>query len=435
MRRRLLIALLGIATLAIAAFAIPLALTERARISRGADGDLQKDAQRIAGLLPADFATRKASLRLPAPDPDLIGAVYDDQARLVVGRGPKLADALVRDALDSIGGFANTGGYRVRAEPSVEGEFIVGAVRVAEPLKEIDDKLRHRLFVLAAQAVAVLVIAGIAALAGARRLARPITQLHDASVRLGNGDFTVHVPHSGVAELDQSADALNAAAARLGKLLDRERAFSADVSHQLRTPITSLRATLESEQIAPRPDPRVVLQEALAEVDRLETTVGHLLALTRDVPADRQRLPIGEILDLLRHRSVSRLADDGRALRVVTPAAGQLEVVVHASRSAVEQILEVLVANARQHGKGDITVRAVESAGQGLAITVHDDGPGVLGDPAAIFKRRVGSADGHGIGLALASTLAHAEGGHLGLDAPGPGPTFRLTLPPHHGPS
>ncbi len=435
MRRRLLIALLGIATLAIAAFAIPLALTERARISHGADGDLQKDAQRIAGLIPADFATRKTGLRLPAPDPDLTAAVYDDQARLVGGSGPMLADALVRDALDGMGGFANTGGYRVRAEPVVEGEFIVGAVRVAEPLKEIDDKLRHRWFVLAAQAVGVLVIAGIAALAGARRLARPITQLHDASVRLGNGDFTVHVPHSGVAELDQSGDALNAAAARLGKLLDRERAFSADVSHQLRTPITGLRATLESEQIAPRPDPRVVLQEALAEVDRLEATVGQLLALTRDVPADRQRLPIGEILDLLRHRSVSCLANDGRALRVVTPAAGPLEVVVHASRSAVEQILEVLVANARQHGKGDITVRAVESAGQGLAITVHDDGPGVIGDPAAIFERRVGSADSHGIGLALASTLAHAEGGHLGLDAPGPGPTFRLTLPPHHGPS
>lgn len=431
MRSRLLISLLCIAALAIAAFAAPLALAERGKVTRDVDADLLKDAQRIAALLPENFIVSGADLRLPSADPDLRAAVYDDTPRRVAGIGPQTGDGIVRDALDSVGAVANTRGFRVRAEPVVRGDQIVGAVRVAEPLEEITDRVHDRWLRLGLQAAAVLAVAAVAAVVGARRLARPVTALHDAAVRLGQGDFAIDVPHSGIAELDQSGAALNAAAARLGNVLERERAFSADVSHQLRTPITSLRATLESEQIAPRPDPSVVLREALVEVDRLEATVSHLLALTRDVVTDRQILPLDEILSAVQRSWGARLGVGGRSLLISGPTAN--DVVVHASRSAVEQILDVLVANAAQHGAGDVTIRVASSTGQGLAISVHDEGPGVVGDPKAVFERRVGTADSHGIGLALASTLATAEGGRLALDAAGPGPTFRLTLPPFEG--
>jgi signal transduction histidine kinase len=92
----------------------------------------------------------------------------------------------------------------------------------------------------------------------------------------------------------------------------------------------------------------------------------------------------------------------------------------------VREILDVLLANATEHGRGPVTV-TVRPAGPWLHVTVHDEGPGVDGAVEEIFTRRSGS--GRGIGLALARSLAHAERGRLALTEPGPGPTFTLTLP------
>src|SRR5262249_14334432 len=95
------------------------------------------------------------------------------------------------------------------------------------------------------------------------------------------------------------------------------------------------------------------------------------------------------------------------------------------SRSAVRHILDVLLANARDHGAGTVTVRASPTAG-GAVIEVTDEGGGVSGDPERVFARGAGS--GHGIGLALARSLADAEGARLTLAAAGPRPRFRLLV-------
>jgi signal transduction histidine kinase len=88
----------------------------------------------------------------------------------------------------------------------------------------------------------------------------------------------------------------------------------------------------------------------------------------------------------------------------------------------------VLVDNALRHGGGIVTVRA-RAAGEGAAIEVSDEGAGFSGDPERFFARRGSSAEGYGIGLALARSLAAAEGGRLTLDRPSP-PLFTLRLPP-----
>jgi signal transduction histidine kinase len=102
---------------------------------------------------------------------------------------------------------------------------------------------------------------------------------------------------------------------------------------------------------------------------------------------------------------------------------------VRASGGAIRQILDVLIDNALRHGQGRITVGAVE-VGTGVAIEVGDEGPGVP-DGDGIFTRRAPSTacdGGHGIGLALARSLAEAEGGRLVLRRPAP-PVFTLLLP------
>ena len=96
------------------------------------------------------------------------------------------------------------------------------------------------------------------------------------------------------------------------------------------------------------------------------------------------------------------------------------------SESAVRQMLEVLLANASDHGSGTVTVRAAPTPG-GLVVEVSDEGAGITGDAERVFARGAGS--GHGIGLALARSLAEAEGARLTLAAPGPNPRFRLLVP------
>jgi signal transduction histidine kinase len=95
----------------------------------------------------------------------------------------------------------------------------------------------------------------------------------------------------------------------------------------------------------------------------------------------------------------------------------------------VAEILDVLVGNAERHGHGAVTVVARATGGT-IAVDVTDEGAGFTGDPEQAFVRRAGGQNGgHGIGLALARSLAHAEGGRLTITRVAPAPVVTLWLP------
>jgi signal transduction histidine kinase len=94
--------------------------------------------------------------------------------------------------------------------------------------------------------------------------------------------------------------------------------------------------------------------------------------------------------------------------------------------AALRQVLDVLVTNSVEHGAGTVTVTA-GADGADVVIEVRDEGPGLPGDPGMAFTRRADRHHTHGIGLALARTLAEAEGGALTYCSEPP--RFRLTLP------
>ena len=272
-------------------------------------------------------------------------------------------------------------------------------------------------------ALAALVVAAALAVGLAHRLLRPLLRLRDAAERIGTGD--VAAPHaSGLAEIDAIAAVLTTSSARVEASLTRERAFSADVSHQLRTPLTGLRLTLENELEQPRSDPHEALNEALSDVDHLEATIEGLLALARDTMDRRSLIDLCDPLNACAATWRAKFQADGRELVLMgTTAAIQ----VRASASAVSEILDVLVGNARAHARGTVTVE-VERRLAGAAIRVSDQGPG-LADPSSLFRRRDADAKGIGIGLALARRLAEAEGGTLTLTNYVGHCTFELLLP------
>jgi signal transduction histidine kinase len=270
---------------------------------------------------------------------------------------------------------------------------------------------------------------GISALIGlwqSRRLTRPVDRLARSATQLGHGDFSVRTQPAGIPELDAVADALDSTATRLDTMLARERSFSADASHQLRTPLAALRMQLEMARLDPTVDRATLIDESLAEVDRLESTIDDLLALARDTHEGRAPLPVDAVVEELDQSWHGSLAADGRPLRTTVDPGTPT---VHASSAAVRQVLDVLVDNAATHGSGTVTLRA-RAAGTGLAIEVSDEGAGIRGDdPERVFQRRRTDDQRHGIGLALARSLAEAEGGRLVLERAAPEPVFAIVLP------
>jgi signal transduction histidine kinase len=222
---------------------------------------------------------------------------------------------------------------------------------------------------------------------------------------------------------------LEVTASRLDDLVQRERAFAADASHQLSTPLTGLRYTLEAALLDPAPDHRQALADALAEVDRLQTTIQTLLAVKRD-DTGASSTDLSEVVRDVATEWRPRLAAKTRELRTDLPPDLPL---AGANQAVLGQVLRVLIENAHDHGSGTVTIRA-RAAGSGVVVEVEDEGPGIPAGVGDVFERRSSNARGHGIGLSLARSLTTAEGGRLLLQRAGPRPVFLLALPPPSAP-
>ena len=219
--------------------------------------------------------------------------MYDRAGRLIDGTGPRRGNALVRAALHGTESTGTLGSDVAVAAPISDGDQVIAVVLLRSDLSAAHHRgLLAWLVIAAIGAGAVLVAAG-AALLLARRLSAPLDRLRHAARRIGAGDLDVRAPLSGVAEFDTLAATLNDSAARIQTMLGRERSLSAEVSHQLRTPLSGLR--LELETLRASAPPRRSVESALAAVDRLETIIDEVIALARDLPAP-QTADLGELI-------------------------------------------------------------------------------------------------------------------------------------------
>ena len=244
------------------------------------------------------------------------------------------------------------------------------------------------------------------------------------AARLGEGDFSLSSPRSNVSEIDQIADALDRSAARIGRLLQAERSFSAYAGHQLRTALTGLQLRIEELASSKDDDVRAEAEAALEQSARLNRIIDELLALAR---TGRAGIVTGfDLADLARRHAEDvqpLLARQNRTLRVDVPRS----VPILAAVGAVGQILDILLSNAVRHGTGTVIVR-VSADERRASLDVEDAGPGIApGAVDTLFDTRDPS-DGHGIGLALARTLVVTEGGTITLARARP-PVMRVEFP------
>jgi signal transduction histidine kinase len=307
---------MGVAVLLVLGLGVPLAVVVRAFYDDEGMADLQRRAaETIAEVaLPLDAD----ELAAVASEPDSPGpfAVYDHAGRKVFGRGPATADAAVRSAL---GGTATTGradGKLIAASPVTQrtSEAIVAAVRVTQSTRIVDRRVLRAWLAMAVSVGVALIGAAALARGQGRRLAEPVTRLARHAEELGTGEFGHRPESSGVPEVDTVAAALTASGDRLASLVGRERGFSAEVAHQLRTPLAGLRLRLE--RLAAEDGASSELAAVLDEVSRLEETVQHLLALARDRQPDAGRLETAPVLRALADRWEGRIRSAGRRLVV-----------------------------------------------------------------------------------------------------------------------
>jgi signal transduction histidine kinase len=261
----------------------------------------------------------------------------------------------------------------------------------------------------------------------ARRAARPVEELAEAAGRLGTGDPRPVGRRYGVAELDQVADGLDSAARRVTSLLTADRELAIDASHQLRTPLTALSMRLE-EMIASADEPEVVREEgtaALHQAERLADVVTQLLSPARRAAGSAALISVDKIV-------LQQITEWAPAFR----RAGRKIVLVGESRlqawvtpGGLAQVIATLLDNALMHGKGTVTIRRTQ-AERSVVIEVEDEGDGVPAELVSrIFERSVsGRPEGTGLGLALARTMAAADGGRIVLARRRP-PVFAVFLP------
>jgi two-component system sensor histidine kinase BaeS len=282
--------------------------------------------------------------------------------------------------------------------------------------------------------VATLALA--AAVAGnlARRLTRPLREAQEATRRIAEGDLAVRVPEDegDGAELAGLARSINAMAESLERSRGMERQFLLSVSHDLRTPLTSIRGFGEALAEGRAPDPAHAGSVITAEARRLERLVGDLLELAK---LDARRFSLD-----LRATDVAEVVSD--TVEGFRPAAERAGVALDidlgtgparpaATASAdpdrLAQIVANLVENALKFATACISVSV---AADGLSVVVDDDGPGIPpADLAHVFEpfyqsgraavRQVGS----GLGLAIVAELAAAMGGSVRAERIAPGGT------------
>jgi len=402
-RRRLLASTLTIVVAILVLFGVPLGIVLDRAVHADAQSRLDTEATRVARELnkrpPGSGRPTPAELDQHVAAGDRVLVKYPG-GQIIQNRGP-IGDVIAAMA------------------PGPDGSL----VRVASPADSVDARVQRALLALVLLGIAALSAAVGLALIQSKRLSDPLARLARSATRLGDGDFSLATPRSGVPEMDAIASSLDRSAERVEELLRAERSFSEHASHQLRTALTGLQLRLEELAGSDDPAVREEAEAALVQSARLLSTIEELLALARTGRAGNVvRFDLGDLVRQHVDDVEPILVRAGR--RAVVDAPAPVEVV--ATLGAVGQALDILLSNAVRHGAGCVTA-TVAADERRARVEIADEGSGLRQLDGEVFVER-SDHSGHGIGLALARTLVTTEGGTISLVRAAP-PLFRIELP------
>jgi two-component system, OmpR family, sensor histidine kinase BaeS len=276
----------------------------------------------------------------------------------------------------------------------------------------------HPFFLFPLLIVIALIV--IATAGGVRRMTRPMDNLIDAARRIESGDYSAQVPEWGSPDIRSVARAFNSMSARLKAMDEQRRSFMADVTHELRTPLSVIRGQAEaisdgvypadSAHLAPILDATATLDRLVEDLRTLVLTDAGSLVLHKE-PTDIGAL-VRDMLESFRSQSESKGVALTAAIADTLPA-------MEVDPARIRQVIGNLLSNAIRHTPSGGSVNVdVSSAADRLTIEVADTGEGIPPDLLPhVFERfvRGASSTGSGLGLAIAHDIVAAHGGTIEL--------------------
>lgn len=267
------------------------------------------------------------------------------------------------------------------------------------------------------------------------RTLRPVEAVRAEVSEIGATGLHRRVPTPGTRdEIDRLATTMNEMLERLEGSLQRQQRFVADASHELRSPLTRLRAQLELDMREIDDGGMEKLDSLHDEVVGMQQIVEDLLYLARaDAGGNHLREEDIDLEDVVLDEAGRARAEGNMRVRTEGMSAAR----VTGDRIRLARAIRNLLGNAVRHAHGEVHLELTETGGWAV-LRVSDDGPGVPAEAAeAIFERfsrpdesRTATTGGTGLGLAIAREIAEAHGGTVDLVNPGePGATFEMRIP------
>ncbi|MER5436452.1 HAMP domain-containing sensor histidine kinase [Streptomyces sp. NPDC002588] len=354
-------------------------------------------------------------------------------------------------------GLSALGEYRVMATEGRDGDVLITGL----PTESVEATV-HRLELVAGVVFGcALAVAGVAGALWVRWSLRPLSRVAATATRvsrlpLSSGEVELYprAPETDPrSEVGRVASAFNVMLGHVEDALtkrhaseERLRSFAADASHELRTPVASVRGHAELALLHPGPVPPPVaraLERIEAESARMGEMVDDLLLLARlDAGRPLERLPVDLTRLVLDAVTDAQAAGPGHRW---TLELSEEPVTVPGDAHRLHQVLANLLANARLHTPAGTTITISLGTGDGTAqLKVHDDGPGVAADvQPRVFERfthgegrrtdGAGGGTGTGLGLSIVAAVAEAHGGSVTLESNPGSTTFTVRLPTGDG--
>lgn len=384
---------------------------------------------------------------------DVYVAIYDDSGAVlnstgtVGGEAPPLPTAVVVEAIEAgtsvVTARAGPGAevrIHARSWPTTDGKTAV--LVVGQSTAFLDEQLRGLNAVIWVAAFLAMIASVLVSWLVSGRALRPLRQLAQTTDEIGRtGNLSRRLPPVETpdevgkltASFNSMLDQLESANSQLSDTLLAQRRFVADASHELRSPLTTIRAN--AGFLADRPDAALddrteAIEDISAEAERMARLVDDLLTLAvNDAGRETATAPveIDQILKDLRSRAAGLTQD--------VEWTATSHAVVHGDRDALTRLVWILLDNASRHGASKISVAAVDHP-RDVSIVVTDNGPGFPPeDLRRVFERfyrvdPVRSPAGSGLGLSIAEAVTRAHGGAISAaNAPGGGAIVTVTVP------
>ena len=317
--------------------------------------------------------------------------------------------------------------------PFEQNGYVRGAVFIQTRAQEIESGLDRILLTVILLTLGVLVLSGIAVFLFVRSALRPLRKMTEAAGNIAEGDFTVRVDEKrGGRELKEVSRAFNTMTQKLEGVEEGRREFVSNVSHELRSPITSIRGFAEgmADGVIPAEEHPKYLRLVADESKRLSGLVNDLLALSRLERDDaKPELSVFDINEMLRRAIIRRMTDLEEKKIEIACEPETDPCYVRADRDRIEQVVINLLDNAIKF-TGSSRVR-----GEKAEVTVRDNGIGVAEEDREKIFDRFFTADrahtsgkGTGLGLSICRRIMEMHGQSLRLLDTDVGAAFRFTL-------